>query len=245
MTETFQKQLARESALMGVELTDRQMEQLFCYYELLVKKNEVMNLTAITEEHEVVTKHFVDSLGLVKAARYVPRETLEGGSLIDVGTGAGFPGLVLKIAFPNLRVTLSDALMKRLRFLDEVIEKLGLSDIETVHGRAEDLGHDKRFRAQYDLATARAVANLSTLAEYDLPFVKTGGYFIPYKSGSAQDETKAAEKAIALLGGKLEEQIDYVLPESDIARSLIVIRKAKETPNKYPRKAGVPTKQPL
>lgn len=245
MTETFRNQLLHESEGMGITLEDRQVNQLFTYYEMLVKKNEVMNLTAITEEHEVVTKHFVDSMGLVKASAYVSRETLNGMRLIDVGTGAGFPGLVLKILFPGLQVTLSDSLMKRLRFLDEVIDALELKGIETLHGRAEDLGRDKRYREKFDVATARAVANLSILAEYNLPFVRKGGFFIPYKSGEIFQECEGARFAIVQLGGKLLEQIQYMLPDSDISRSLVVVQKTKETPKQYPRKAGTPARQPL
>lgn len=245
MTERFREQLNRESLAFGIELSDQQMEQLYRYYEMLINKNKVMNLTAITEEQEVISKHFVDSMGLIKAEQYVPRETLKDIKLIDIGTGAGFPGLVLKIVFPELQVTLSDSLMKRLKFLDEVIAALGLKGIQTVHGRAEDLGHNKQYRAQYDIATSRAVANLSTLAEYDLPFVKIGGFFIPYKSGVIAEEAKDAKHAIAELGGKLLDQIEYQLPQHDISRSVLVIKKVKETPNKYPRKAGTPSKQPL
>ena len=215
---------------------------------MLVETNKVMNLTTITEESEVVTKHFIDSMAIVKAVvknENVSRETLSGKTLIDVGTGAGFPGLVLKIVFPELRVTLSDSLQKRLRFLEDVIAKLGLQEVETIHGRAEDLGHQKNLRESFDFSTSRAVANMSTLSEYDLPFVKKDGYFIAYKSGKVDEELATAESAIRKLGGKLEQEVEYMLPESDIRRSLITIRKAKETPKTYPRKAGTPAKDPL
>ena len=248
MTDTFYNRLKEQAEALGICLSEAQMEQLFTYYEMLIETNKVMNLTAITEESEVVTKHFIDSMAIVKAVvknENVSRETLSGKTLIDVGTGAGFPGLVLKIVFPELKVTLSDSLQKRLRFLEEVITKLGLQDVETIHGRAEDLGHQKMLRESFDFSTSRAVANMSTLAEYDLPFVKKDGYFIAYKSGEVVEELKASEAAIRKLGGKLEQEVEYMLPESDIRRSLITIRKAKETPKAYPRKAGTPAKDPL
>lgn len=245
---TFAEILAEKGAEAGLSFTPLQLEQFSRYYELLVETNKVMNLTAITEESEVVTKHFIDSMAIVKAIvknENVSRETLSGKTLIDVGTGAGFPGLVLKIVFPELKVTLSDSLQKRLRFLEDVIAKLGLQEVETIHGRAEDLGHQKNLRESFDFSTSRAVANMSTLSEYDLPFVKKDGCFIAYKSGEVGEELTAAESAIRKLGGKLEQEVEYMLPESDIRRSLITIRKAKETPKTYPRKAGTPAKDPL
>lgn len=255
MTETFKNQLVQESSALGMTLTDRQQEQLFTYYEMLAETNKVMNLTAITEESDVVTKHFIDSLAIVKAVAEadVSRETFneavkkafEGKNLIDVGTGAGFPGLVLKIAFPELNVVLTDSLMKRLNFLNAVIEKLGLKGVKTIHGRAEDLGHDKSLRQKFDYSVSRAVANLSTLSEYDLPFARVNGLFIAYKSDAITDELKLAEKAIAVLGGAVSAKIEYMLPGSEIGRSLIVVRKVRETSNKYPRKAGTPAKEPL
>ena len=248
MTDTFYNRLKEQAEALGIQLSDTQIEQLFTYYEMLVETNKVMNLTAITEESEVVTKHFIDSMAIVKASvknENVSRETLSGKTLIDVGTGAGFPGLVLKIVFPELKVTLSDSLQKRLRFLEDVIAKLGLQEVETIHGRAEDLGHQKNLRESFDVSTSRAVANMSTLSEYDLPFVKKDGCFIAYKSGEVGEELTAAESAIRKLGGKLEQEVEYMLPESDIRRSLITIRKAKETPKTYPRKAGTPAKDPL
>ena len=248
MTDTFYHRLKEQAEALGIRLSDTQIEQLFTYYEMLVETNKVMNLTTITEESEVVTKHFIDSMAIVKAVvknENVSSETLSGKTLIDVGTGAGFPGLVLKIVFPELRVTLSDSLQKRLRFLEDVIAKLGLQEVETIHGRAEDLGHQKNLRESFDFSTSRAVANMSTLSEYDLPFVKKDGYFIAYKSGKVDEELATAESAIRKLGGKLEQEVEYMLPESDIRRSLITIRKAKETPKTYPRKAGTPAKDPL
>lgn len=248
MTDTFLKQLSEQSAELGIELSEEQCRQLFRYYEMLVETNKVMNLTAITEESEVVAKHFIDSMAIVKAVVHgnnVSRETLNGKTLIDVGTGAGFPGLVLKIVFPELSVTLTDSLKKRLRFLDDVIARLNLRDVNTVHGRAEDLGHQKALRESYDFVCSRAVANMSTLAEYDLPFVKKNGFFIAYKSSEIEAELSAAAPAIRKLGGQIEQGFRYMLPSSDIHRSLVIVRKVKETPKAYPRKAGTPAKDPL
>ena len=166
-------------------------------------------------------------------------------SLIDVGTGAGFPGLVLKIAFPGCRVTLLDSLNKRIQFLNAVIKELGLTDVEAIHGRAEDLARQGELRESFDLCVSRAVANLATLSEYCLPFVKKGGFFISYKSEKISEEMAEAENAIVLLGGKAEEKKEFLLPDSDIYRCLFVIKKVRETPKKYPRKAGLPGKEPL
>lgn len=225
---------------LGVSLTDKQIEQFLIYYELLTEWNSFMNLTAITEYEDVLKKHFVDSVSLIQAVDV--RKEL---TLIDVGTGAGFPGLSLKIAYPELKVTLLDSLQKRIQFLDAVIEKLGLEGIETIHGRAEDFAKPQKLRESFDLCVSRAVANLSTLSEYCLPFVKVGGYFIPYKSEKIAQEKEEAEKALELLGGKFERQVEFMLPSSDIYRNLFVIKKVKETPKKFPRKAGLPAKEPI
>ena len=225
---------------LGVSLTDRQIEQFLIYYELLTEWNSFMNLTAITEYEDVLKKHFVDSVSLIQAVDV--RKEL---TLIDVGTGAGFPGLALKIAYPELKVTLLDSLQKRIQFLDAVIEKLGLEGIETIHGRAEDFAKPQKLRESFDLCVSRAVANLSTLSEYCLPFVKVGGYFIPYKSEKIAQEKEEAKKALELLGGKFERQVEFMLPSSDIYRNLFVIKKVKETPKKFPRKAGLPAKEPI
>lgn len=225
---------------LGVSLTDKQIEQFLIYYELLTEWNSFMNLTAITEYEDVLKKHFLDSVSLIQAVDV--RKEL---TLIDVGTGAGFPGLALKIAYPELKVTLLDSLQKRIQFLDAVIEKLGLEGIETIHGRAEDFAKPQKLRESFDLCVSRAVANLSTLSEYCLPFVKVGGYFIPYKSEKIAQEKEEAEKALELLGGKFERQVEFMLPSSDIYRNLFVIKKVKETPKKFPRKAGLPAKEPI
>lgn len=225
---------------LGIKLSKKQISQFLKYYELLVEWNGFMNLTAITEYDEVMKKHFVDSLSLIKAFD-VSKEV----SVIDVGTGAGFPGLALKIAYPNLKITLLDSLNKRINFLNEVIIQLGLSGIEAIHGRAEDFAKPGKLREKFDLCVSRAVANLSTLSEYCLPYVKVGGEFISYKSEKMEEEMNAAKNAIHVLGGKIQGCEEFYLPDSDIYRNLVVIKKVKETPKKYPRKAGLPSKEPL
>ena len=235
-TEQFEKDLQE----WGIVLSEKQVQQFLTYYEMLTEWNQIMNLTAITEYDEVLKKHFVDSLSLSRAFTFS-----DSLSLIDVGTGAGFPGLPLKIAYPQLKITLLDSLNKRVQFLNAVIEKLGLQDIEAVHGRAEDFARNGSYREKFDLCVSRAVANLTTLSEYCLPFVKTGGNFISYKSEKVGEEIRQAEKAIALLGGSLEKQVELYLPGSDIYRNLVVIQKKTASPKKYPRKAGLPSKEPL
>lgn len=224
---------------LNISLNDLQMAQFIDYYELLIEKNKVMNLTAITEISEVINKHFLDSLSIIKICR--PKAE----KIIDLGAGAGFPGIPLKIAFPNTTIVLLDSLNKRIRFLDEVIEKLNLGKIRAVHGRAEDYGGDENYREAFDICTSRAVAKLSTLSEYCLPFVRIGGKFISYKSGNISEELSEAKKAIRILGGVLVAAEEFVLPATDIKRSLICIDKAARTPNKYPRMSGKPTKEPL
>lgn len=225
---------------LGISLTEQQSEQLYEYYRLLVEWNSFMNLTGITEFSEVVQKHFVDSLSIVKV-----KNMNDVDNLIDVGTGAGFPGLPLKIVFPHLKVTLLDSLNKRIDFLNAVIEKTGLTGIETIHGRAEDFAKPGLKREIYDLCVSRAVANLATLSEYCLPYVKIGGEFIPYKSGEVADELQDAKSAVFLLGGKVESCENFDLPGSDIHRSLVRIKKVGGCPKKYPRKSGMPSKVPL
>ena len=224
----------------NLELTAEKEQQFLIFYEMLVEKNKVMNLTAIIEFEDVVEKHFLDSISLCQVM-----DLKKPLTLLDLGTGAGFPGIPLKIMFPELKITLADSLNKRLLFLNEVIEALNLKDIETVHGRAEELSKRKDYRESFDLCVSRAVANLSTLSEYCLPFVKVGGYFIPYKSEKIAQEKEEAEKALELLGGKFERQVEFMLPSSDIYRNLFVIKKVKETPKKFPRKAGLPAKEPI
>ena len=229
---------------LSITLSGEQKQQFLTYYEYLVEKNKVMNLTAITEYEEVITKHFLDSLAVVKTSCFKP-EKLAGKRLIDIGTGAGFPGIPLKIAFPKLEILLLDSLNKRINFLNEVTEMLGLTKINTVHGRAEDYAKQKEYRESFDFCVSRAVANLSTLSEYCIPFVKQGGCFISYKSGSVDQELIQAEKAVKILGGQREEVVRFSLADTDMDRSFVVIRKAKPTPKKYPRKAGLPSKEPL
>ena len=225
---------------LSISLNEKQIEQFIKFYHLLVEWNKVMNLTGITEYEEVVEKHFIDSLSLVKAI-----DIYECKNVIDIGTGAGFPGIPLKIAFPHLKITLLDSLNKRIKFLNTVIDELGLEDIHTIHGRAEDFAKQEDYREQYDLCVSRAVANLSTLSEYCLPYVKVDGMFIPYKSGDIEEELYNSKKAVQILGGKIENTIKFELPGTDIGRSFVKIKKIKNTGKKYPRKAGLPSKEPL
>lgn len=223
---------------IGIELTDPQLNAFETYYDMLIDRNKVMNLTAITEFDEVMDKHFLDSVYLFRSI-----ELKADYKLIDIGTGAGFPGIPLKIVFPELKITLLDSLNKRVGFLNDVIDELNLNGIEAIHGRAEDIARDKAYRASYDIAVSRAVANLSTLSEYCLPFVKIGGKFVSYKSGDCADEVDNAKAAIHLLGGKINKIDEFSY--SNNSRSFIVIDKVMNTSNKYPRKAGLPSKKPL
>ena len=211
-----------------VSLDDQQVGQLQKYYEMTVEKNQVMNLTAITEFHDFVIRHFLDSL--LFSDRILEKFTRKDLSVIDVGTGAGFPGIPLKIAYPALKVTLLDSLNKRLLFLNDVISAIGLENTSTVHYRAEDGARDRLLREKYDLAVSRAVANMSTLAEYCIPYVK---------------ELKKSEKVIEMLGGKVEEVLTGTISGTDINRNIILIRKVRNTSNRYPRKAGIPSREPL
>lgn len=225
---------------IGIELSQDKIDKLIKYYELLVEKNKVMNLTAITEYKDVVIKHFADSLSIIKAVNMS-----EVTDIIDIGTGAGFPGMVLKIVFPDVKITLLDSLNKRVNFLNEVITELQLKDINAIHGRAEDYAHNDTYREKYDLCVSRAVANLSTLSEYCIPYVKVGGKFVSYKAGECEEEINLAKKAVNMLGGKIEETVDFILPETDISRTFVVIDKLRNTSVKYPRKSGLPSKEPL
>lgn len=236
--EIFEKDLKQ----LHLKLSKKQILQFISYYELLIDWNSRMNLTAITEFEDVLKKHFIDSLSLISAVSDLAQKQYD---LIDVGTGAGFPGIPLKIAFPNLKITLLDSLNKRIQFLNEVIYKLELQDIEAVHGRAEDFAKPDQFRERFDLCVSRAVANLATLSEYCIPFVKPGGFFISYKSEKVNVELEEAKKAISVLGGSFQKNIEFLLPHSDITRNFIVIQKKNKTPLKYPRKAGLPSKEPI
>lgn len=225
---------------LGIHLSEEQEIQFVKYYEFLIERNKMVNLTSITELEEVLRKHFVDSLAVVKAVDISKLTTM-----IDIGTGAGFPGIPLKIAFPQLQSCLLDSLQKRVSFLEESFSRLGMRNIMAVHGRAEDFAKNKGYREVYELCVSRAVANLATLSEYCLPFVKVGGVFVSYKSGNIQEELKQSARAVELLGGKVEDTVYFQLPDSDIDRSFVVIRKVKNTPGKYPRKAGTPAKDPI
>lgn len=223
---------------LGIELSGEQIRQFLLYYELLIEKNKVMNLTAITDFDEVVEKHFLDSLSLCQVCGLNEKKYI-----LDMGTGAGFPGIPLKIAFPECQVVLADSLNKRVHFLEEVIAELKLKQITAVHARAEELGRNKEYREKFDICVSRAVANLSTLSEYCIPFVKEGGLFVSYKSGEIEEEAGNAKKAISLLGGEIEKIYKFDLYEQK--RSFVIIRKVKRTKGIYPRKAGTPSKMPL
>ena len=225
---------------LGIELSQKQKNQFIQFYEFLVEKNKVMNLTGITEFEEVLTKHFLDSLACVKAIDMTKVKTI-----MDIGTGAGFPGVPLKIAFPHLEACLLDSLKKRVNFLEESFELLGLEGIKAIHGRAEDFAKKKEYREQFDLCVSRAVANLSTLSEYCLPFVAVNGSFVSYKSGDSEEEIHQVKHAFSLLGGKVKNVDKFQLPGTDMGRALVEIKKTKQTPGKYPRKAGLPAKEPL
>lgn len=235
-------QLKKDLNEFGIELTAEMEEQFLLYYNMLIEWNSFMNLTAITDFDEVLKKHFTDSVSLIRA---IPDLGEKKYRMIDIGTGAGFPGIPLKIVFPNISVVLLDSLNKRVNFLKEVISKLQLTDITAVHGRAEDFAQNKEYRESFDLCVSRAVANLSTLSEYCLPFVKKNGRFISYKSEKVSEEFEISGKAISVLGGEYENQVTFELPDSDIYRNLFVIKKKSATPGKYPRKAGLPSKEPI
>lgn len=223
---------------LSIDYTDDMLEKFELYAKLLVEWNEKMNLTAITEKEEIAVKHFID------CASCLTKVDLSG-KVIDVGTGAGFPGMVLKILKPEIKITLLDSLNKRLIFLQEVTDKLNLKDVEIVHYRAEDGGRDKKLRENFDFCVSRAVANLSTLSEYCLPFVKQGGFFISMKGPDVKEELNDAKNAINKLGGEIISAENILLPDTDISHSVISIKKVRQTPTAYPRKAGKPSKEPL
>ena len=230
---------------MNISLSDDKVSNFLRYYEMLVETNKVMNLTAITEFDEVMIKHFADSLSIVKLFDLSAEKDIK---VLDIGTGAGFPGIPLKIAFPDIRITLLDSLTKRIRFIDDVINELDLNSsgsIETTDMRSEDYVRTEDVRESFDLVVSRAVANLAVLSEYSLPYVRIGGSFISYKGDKASEELNEAEKAIDILGGEVKDVMTFTLPGTDISRTLINIKKTRPTPDKYPRKAGLPNKKPL
>lgn len=226
--------------LINIEATEDQTNALYEYYKLLIEWNQNINLTAITDYEDVVMKHFVDSLSI---SHYIRLEDYE--TVIDIGTGAGFPGMVLAVMYPHLKVTLLDSLQKRVRFLNAVRDKLNLSNVTTLHGRAEDFAKNPEYREQYDLCVSRAVANLSTLSEYCIPYIRVGGIFVPYKSGDINTEVREAGQAISTLGAQISSVEKYELADTDISRSFIKIVKERSTDMKYPRKAPIPAKKPL
>jgi 16S rRNA (guanine527-N7)-methyltransferase len=225
---------------LEIEFTCEKADKFKKYKNLIQEWNENINLTAITEDNEMAIKHFIDSVSCFKSGK------LDGKiSMIDVGTGAGFPGIPLKIVNEDIELTLLDSLNKRINFLQIVAEDLNLDNINFCHGRAEDFGQDENYREQFDVCVSRAVANLAVLTEYCLPFIKIGGYFVAQKGPKKDEELEDANKAIQVLGGEIESVIDVKIPFSDITHSIVLIRKVSETPKQYPRKAGKPTKKPI
>jgi len=248
MIENLKNLLQDGANEFGIKLSDHQVQQFNYYKDILKGWNEKINLTAIEDDKEVIIKHFIDSLSIIpflqKSLSPIAHSPLPGLKLIDVGTGAGFPGIPLKIVYKNLKVTLLDSLDKRVKFLNEVVNKLDLAGIDAVHGRAEDFGNNREFREQFDISVARAVANLPVLLEYCMPFIKVNGKFIAMK-GSSMEEVDASKRALAAFGGEIEEIKEIILPSSDIKRNIIIVRKLRHTPTKYPRKAGKPSREPL
>lgn len=230
--------MQEKSMDLEISFSVEQLEKFYKYMELLIEWNEKINLTAITEPKEIILKHFIDSITILN-------EIKEGSKLVDVGTGAGFPGIPLAIMNSKIKITLVDSLNKRLIFLQEVIKELKLENVEIIHARAEEFGQNKEYRESFDIATSRAVANLSTLSEYLLPLVKLDGKCISMKASEATEEIKQAEKAIEILGGVIEKIEEFNLPQSNIGRTIIIINKKKRTPTKYPRKPGTPSKEPI
>ncbi len=235
------KEILKDGLLnFGINPDDKMLNDFKIYREILVDWNQKMNLTGIEEEKEVYVKHFLDSVSAIKN-NYIK----DNMSLIDVGTGAGFPGLPLKIALKSLNVTLLDSLNKRINFLQEVCKNINIFDVDFIHGRAEDFGKDENYREKFDIATARAVAGLPVLMEFCVPFVKVGGYFICLKGPNADLELEESKNAMEILGVEFIEKIDVKLPEYDLNHNILVFKKIKSTPEKYPRKAGKPSKSPI
>jgi 16S rRNA (guanine527-N7)-methyltransferase len=238
MDKNFDKLILEGAKEFGVNLDSGMLAQFNTYKDTLKEWNKRINLTAIEEDTDIAIKHFIDSLTIIP---YMGDEKI---NLLDVGTGAGFPGIPAKIVYKNIRLTLLDSLEKRINFLNQLIQILEIKDILTIHGRAEDLGQNPKYREKFDVCTARAVAGLPVLLEYCLPFVKIGGTFIAMK-GSSLDEVELSQKALCTLGGEIDEIKEITLPFSDIKRNLIIVKKIRHTSTKYPRKAGKPSKKPL
>lgn len=232
--------LIQKLNLLNITISEKQTEQFLMFYEMMINTNQIMNLTSITEPVEVMDKHFVDSLS-VKRIYDLNRKA----SVIDVGTGAGFPGIPLKIVFPEIHIVLLDSLNKRVKFLKDVVKALGLENVECIHGRSEDIGRIEEYREKFDLCVSRAVANLSVLSELCIPFVKIGGRFISYKAGNSAEEIEAAKIAVRKLGGKIRRVEKFLLPQTELERVFVEIEKVKTTEKKYPRRAGIPEKIPL
>lgn len=238
MDSNFENKMSKYAKELNIELSQKQLQDFYDYMSLLLEWNKKINLTAITEIDEVILKHFIDSLTIAKYLK-------NSDNLVDVGTGAGFPGIPIAIWNENINITLLDSLNKRILFLNDVINKLNLKNVKTIHGRAEEFGQNSKIREKYEIVTSRAVANLTTLSEYLLPIVRVGGKCICMKGSKIDQELDDAKFAIKEFGGKIEKIEKFVLPDSDIERNIIIIKKIKETPKKYPRKAGMPSKEPL
>lgn len=238
MNNDFKNKMIELARMINDELTEDQLENFFKYMNLLLEWNEKINLTAITDVDDIILKHFIDSMTVLK---YIEKDK----SIIDVGTGAGFPGIPIAIMREDVKITLLDSLNKRINFLNEVCSELKINNIETIHGRAEEAGQNKQYREKYDIAVSRAVANMTTLSEYLIPFVKVGGICICMKGSEIDHELEQAKFAIKELGGKIEKVEKFNLPDSDIERNIVIIKKIKPTPNRYPRKAGMPSKMPI
>ena len=236
--EEFKKTITFLAKEIDIEFNEEQVEKFYKYMQLLLEWNEKINLTAITNPKEIILKHFIDSLTILK---YIKK----GAKVIDVGTGAGFPGIPLKILRDDINLTLLDSLNKRINFLKLVIDELKLKNVDTIHGRAEEIGKNKRYRESFDISFSRAVANLSTLSEYLIPLVKIGGISISMKGSEIKEEIEKSKKAITLLGGNINKIDFFELPQSDIKRNLIIIEKERSTPAKFPRKPGLPSKEPI
>lgn len=236
--EKFIKQIQKLAEENNIMLNEKQAELFYKYMEILLEWNEKINLTAITKEEEIILKHFIDSITILPYLN-------EKNKMIDIGTGAGFPGVPVKIMMEDLEIILMDSLNKRIKFLDEVIQQLKLKNVNTIHARAEELAKDKKQRETYDIATSRAVAKLNTLLEYMLPFVKLGGKCICMKSNNIEEELNEAKKAIKVLGGEIEKIEEIAIANTDIVRKIVIIKKVKSTPKEFPRKAGTPTKNPI